>query len=187
MQGRLGAGLKAVGGAIARALVGGAVMPRTIHKLQCFGPDGALKWEEEIENLTVNVGLAYMLSTFWKGSNYSAAFYAGLKGSGTIAAADTMASHSGWSEVTGYSQTTRPALTLGSVSGTTTASVDNSASPAAYSINASVTVAGAFITTDSAKGGTAGTLIGASDFATPRSMGSGDTLNLTTTLTNASG
>ncbi|MGU3668023.1 hypothetical protein ACLBX9_27870 [Methylobacterium sp. A49B] len=187
MQGRLGAGLAAVGGAIARALLGGAVMPRTFHTLQCIGPDGQVKWEETIENLTVNVGLAYMLSTFWKGSNYTAAFYAGLKGTGTIAAGDTMASHAGWSEVTGYSQATRPALTFGSVTGTTTASLDNSASPAPYSINATVTVAGAFITTDSTKGGTAGTLIGASDFATPRSMGSGDTLNLTTSTSNTSG
>lgn len=187
MQGRLGAGLKAAGGVVARALLGGAVMPRTFHTLQCFGPDGDLKWEETIENLTVNVGLAYMLSTFWKGANYTAAFYVGLKGSGTIAAADTMASHAGWTEVTGYSQGARPTLTLGSVSGTTTASVDNSASPAAFSVNASVTVAGAFVTTDSTRGGTAGTLIGASDFASTRAMSAGDTLNVTTTMQTTSG
>ncbi|QGY05493.1 hypothetical protein MMSR116_29080 [Methylobacterium mesophilicum SR1.6/6] len=187
MQGRLGAGLAAVGGAIARALLGGAVMPRTFHTLQCIGPDGQVKWEETIENLTVNTGLADMLSKYWKGSNYTGAFYAGLKGTGTIAATDTMASHAGWTEVQGYSQAARPALVLGSVTGTTTASLDNSASVASYSINATVTVAGAFITTDSTKGGTAGILIGASDFATPRSMGAGDTLNLTTSFTNTSG
>ena len=187
MQGRLGAGLAAVGGAIARALCGGAVMPRTFHTLQCIGPDGEVKWEETIENLTVNTGLADMLSKYWKGSAYTAAFYVGLKGTGTIAAADTMASHAGWSEVAGYSQGARPALTFGSVTGTTTTSVDNSASPAAFGINATVTVAGAFITTDSTKGGTAGTLIGASDFASARSMQSGDTLNVTTSMSNTSG
>lgn len=187
MQGRLGAGLAAVGGAVARALLGGAVMPRTFHTLQCIGPDGQVKWEETIENLTVNTGLADMLSKYWKGSAYSAAFYVGLKGSGTIAAGDTMASHAGWTEVTGYSQGARPALTFGAVTGTTTASVDNSASPAAFGINATVTVAGAFITTDSTKGGTAGTLIGASDFATPRAMQNLDTLNVTTSMTNTSG
>ena len=187
MQGRLGAGLSAVGGAIARALLGGAVMPRTYHTLQCIGPDGEVRWEETIENLTVNTGLADMLSKYWKGSAYTAAFYVGLKGSGTIAAGDTMASHAGWAEVTGYSQGARPALVLGSVTGTTTASVDNSASVATFGINATVTVAGAIITTDSTKGGTAGTLIGASDFATPRSMQSGDTLNVTISTTNTSG
>jgi hypothetical protein len=187
MLGRMGAGLAAVGGAVARALLGGAVTPRTYHTLQCHGPDGELKWEETIENLTVNSGLAYMLSNFWKGSNYTGAFSVGLKGSGTIAATDTMASHAGWSEVVGYSQAARPGLTFGSVTGTTTASLDNSGAPAALGINATVTVAGAFIVTDSTKGGTAGTLIGASDFATPRSMGSGDSLSVTTTMTNTSG
>lgn len=188
MQGRLGAGLAAVGGAIARAVLGGAVMPRTYHTLQCIGSDGQVKWEETIENLTVNTGLADMLTRYWKGANYSAAFYVGLKGSGTIAAADTMASHSGWSEVQAYSQGARPALTFGAVSGTTTASLDNSAAPAAFGINAANTVvAGAFITTDSTKGGTAGTLIGASDFAASRTLQSGDTLNVTTTMSNTSG
>lgn len=76
---------------------------------------------------------------------------------------------------------------FGSVTGTTTASVDNSASSASFGINATVTVAGAFIITDGTKGGTAGTLIGACDFATPRLMQSGDTLNVTTSMTNTSG
>ncbi|MCJ2139663.1 hypothetical protein [Methylobacterium sp. E-066] len=187
MMGRLGAGLAAAGGAVARALSGGAVKPRTFHAVQCFGADGALKWEETIENLTVNVGLAYMLSTFWKGANYTAAFYVGLKGSGTIAAADTMASHAGWSEITQVSQAARQTLTFGAVSGTTTASLDNSAAQAVYNPTASVSVAGAFVTTDSTLGGTAGTLIGASDFATPRSLIAGDTLKVTTTMTTASG
>jgi len=188
MMGRLGAGLAAVGGAVARALSGGAVMPRTFHTLQCIGPDGAVKWEETIENLTVNTGLADMLSRYWKGNAYTAAFYVGLKGSGTIAAGDTMASHAGWSEVQAYTQAGRPALAFGAVTGTTTASVDNAASPAAFGINAANTVvAGAFITTDATKGGTAGTLIGASDFAASRTMQAGDTLNVTTAMTNQSG
>jgi hypothetical protein len=188
MQGRLGAGLAAVGGAVARALLGGSVMPRTYHTLQCFGPDGVLKWEETIENLTVNTGLADMLTRYWKGSAYTAAFYVGLKGAGTIAAGDTMASHAGWTEVQAYSQAARPGLAFGAVSGTTTASIDNSASPAAFGINAANTVvAGAFITTDSTKGGTTGTLIGASDFAASRTMQAGDTLNVTTAMTSTSG
>ena len=188
MMGRLGAGLAAAGGAVARALLGGAVMPRTFHTLQCFdGETGELKWEETIENLTVNVGLAYMLTSFWKGANYTASFYVGLKGSGTIAAPDTMASHSGWAEITAVQQTARQAITFGAVLGTTTASLDNSAVPASYTMSGSATVAGAFVTTDSTLGGTAGTLIGASDFATSRPMVANDVLKVTTTMTTTSG
>lgn len=52
-----------------------------------------MKQEETIENLTVNTGLADLLSKYCKSSAYSASFFVGLKGTGTIAAGDTMASH----------------------------------------------------------------------------------------------
>lgn len=104
-------------------------------------------------------------------------WFVGLKGAGTIAAADTMASHAGWSEITAYSQTTRPALVLGSVA---SGSVDNSASVAVFSINGTATVAGAFVCNLANKLGT-GLLYGAGDFATARDVFSGDTLNVTAT------
>ena len=94
-----------------------------------------------------------------------------------------MSSHAGWSEVTAYSEGVRQTLTLGSVSGQ---SVDNSASNAQFSINASATIAGGFIATDDTKGGSSGTLFGAADFTSPRSMSDGDTLNIEITITAAS-
>lgn len=153
------------------------------YLFECYGPDGLLKWREEVDNLTVNVGLDDILTQYWKGSTYTAAHYVGLKGAGTVAAGDTMASHAGWSEITAYSEGTREALTLGSVS---SQSVDNSASKASFSINDTATVAGAFVTTNSTKGGTTGTLVGAADFAASKSVTSGDTLNVTATLTATS-
>lgn len=156
-----------------------------IYHFQCFDKNGKLKWEEKVKNLVVNAGLDDVLDKYLKGSAYTASFYVGLKGTGTVAAADTMASHAGWSEITAYSEATREALTLGSVSGQ---SVDNSASVASFSINGTATVDGGFITDTSTKGGATGLLFGAVQFTGgSRSVASGDTLNVTATFTAASG
>ena len=172
---------------VARELAAAGFRPIVRHKYVCLR-DGKVLWEDEAENLTTNAGLALMLSTFWKGSAYTAAFYVGLKGSGTIANADTSASHAGWSEVTAYAAANRPSLTLGAVSGTTTASLDNSASPASFAINAANTaVSGAFVATSNAKGSTTDTIIGAADFAAARTMQANDQLNVTCSLSAVTG
>lgn len=155
----------------------------SLYEVECIGPDGQVKWREEVRNLVTNVGLDDVLSKYFKGSAYTAAHYVGLKGTGSAAAGDTMASHAGWSEITDYSESTREALTLGSVSGQ---SVDNSASKASFSINGAATIAGAFVTTDNTKGGTTGVLYSAADFSGSRGAQSGDTVNVTITLTMAS-
>lgn len=156
-----------------------------IYKFEAFDKDGNLKWEDEVHNLVTNVGLDEILDKFWKGSTYSASHYVGLQdGTPTNAAGDTMSSHAGWTEVTAYSEGTREALTLGSVS---SQSVDNSASKASFSISSdSTTVGGAFVTTNSTKGGTTGILVGEAALSSDRSLDSGDTLNVTVTLTAAS-
>ncbi|MCJ2073418.1 hypothetical protein MKK75_32325 [Methylobacterium sp. J-030] len=172
---------------VARALAGAGFRPITRHKIVCVR-DGRVMWEEEGENLTTYAGLAHMLTNYWKGNAYTAGFFVGLKGSGTIAGGDTSASHAGWSEVQAYAAGTRPALTLGAVTTGATSSVDNSAAPASFSINAANTaVSGAFVATSSAKGSTTDTIIGASDFAASRTLQSGDTLNTTITLTAVTG
>jgi len=159
--------------------VGGPKM-ESIYRVECFGSDGLLKWVEEVHNTVVNAGLNDLLTQYFKGSAYTAAFFVGLKDTGTIAAADTMGSHGGWTEDSNYSNSTRPSLTLGSVS---SQSVDNSASKAVFTISGSTTIFGAFVTTNSTKGGTTGTLYGAADFSSSRAVLSGDTLNVTVSLT----
>ena len=149
----------------------------------CKDAKGREKWREVNDNLVTNAGLNDILDKYLKGSSYTAAWYVGLKGAGTAVAADTMSSHSSWSEVTDYSQSARPTLTLGTVS---SQSVDNSASVETYSINGTATVAGAFLNTVSTKSGTTGTLYGVVDFSSSRSVLSGDTLEVTVTLTAAS-
>lgn len=158
----------------------GALGMASLYRFECFDADGNLKWTEEVHNTVVNTGLNDVLSKYFKGSAYTASFFVGLKDTGTIAAADTMASHAGWTEDATYSNSTRPALTLGSVA---SQSVDNSASKAVFNINGSTTIFGAFVTTDSTKSGTSGTLYGAADFGASRAVLSGDTLNVTITCT----
>jgi hypothetical protein len=159
-----------------------------VYTLQCFDKDGKLKWEESSHNLVVNVGLQDMNTKYFTGSSYTAAWYIGLitgPGSGTtIAAGDTMSSHAGWTENTGYSNATRPAATFGTATTADPSVIDNSASAASFSINATSTIAGAFLTTSNTKSGTTGILFSASDFQSPgdRSVVSGDTLNVTYTF-----
>ena len=158
-----------------------------IYKIQCHDAQGNLKWEAEAPNLVVNVGLQDMNSKYFTGSAYTAAWYLGLYGAGSTnnpAAGDTMSSHAGWTEVTAYSQATRPACTFGVPTTANPSVATNSASPATFSINATTTVGGAFLTSNNTKGGTTGTLFSASDFTSPgdRAVVSGDTLTVTYTF-----
>lgn len=179
-------GLCAVGAELAMAglvslgaAAGFAPKMKTTHEFECRDRDGNLKWVEQVDNLVVTVGLTDLVDKYFKGSAYTAAWYVGLKGAGTIAAGDTMASHGGWSEITAYSEANRQALTLGTVSG---GSASNTLSKAVFTINGTATVAGAFLSTSNTKGGTTGTLYGATDFSSSRGVESGDTLSITVTV-----
>lgn len=169
------------GGAADKIRAGG------VFRVVCHDKDGNFKWEAESHNLVVNVGLQDMNAKYFTGSSYSATWYLGLYGSGSTnnpAAGDTMSSHAGWTEVTAYSQSTRPACTFGTPTTANPSVATNSASPASYSINGTTTVGGAFLTSNSTKGGTTGILFSAADFSSPgdRSVVSGDTLAVTYTF-----
>ena len=151
-----------------------ATAPKFKYAFECFDRDGNLKWREEIENLVTTAGKNDLLDKYFKGSSYTAAWYLGLKGTGSASASDTLSSHGGWSETTPYSGN-RPAITFG-----TSSSGSNTATAVSYSITGSATVAGAFVA--SAASGTSGTLYSAGDFANSRSVVSGDTLNVTLTV-----
>jgi hypothetical protein len=95
-----------------------------------------------------------------------------------------MASHGGWTEVTDYSQSARPTATFAAATNANPSVVTNTASKAVFSINATTTVGGAFLTSNDTKGGSTGTLFSAADFQAPgdRSVVNGDTLNVTYTF-----
>lgn len=149
--------------------------PRFVYEVECLGADGEVKWTERFENLVTTVGKNDTIDKYFKGSAYTAAWYLGLKGTGTAAVGDTLASHGGWSEVNPYSGN-RPAITFG-----TTSAGSNTATAVSYSITGTATVAGAFIA--SANTGTSGILYSAGDFAVSRSVVNGDALNVTVTVT----
>ena len=163
-----------------------AVALGDLFEVECFDKDGNLKWRDTIKNLVVNEGLDDILDKYFKGSTYTAAHYVGLTdGTPTVAAADTVASHAGWAEVTAYDEAARQTLTPGAVS---SQSVDNSASKAIFTISANNTVlGGCFIVTDSTKGGSAvGTIYGGGAFtAGNKTLDDNDTLNVTVTASAA--
>lgn len=164
-----------------------AVRAGGVFTVKCHDADGNLKWEASQHNLVVNVGLQDMNAQYFTGSGYTAAWYIGLYGaaaSNNPAATDTMASHAGWTEITAYSQATRPACTFGIPTTADPSVATNTASPATYSINGSVTVGGAFLTNNNTKGGTTGVLFSAADFQAPgdRIVVAGDTLTVTYTF-----
>ena len=155
-----------------------------VFHVQCLDKDGNLKWEAEKHNLVVNVGLKDMNDKYFTGSAYTAAWYIGLYGAGATnnpAAGDTAASHAGWTEVTAYSQATRPQAVFAAATTADPSVITNSASVAVFSINGTTTVGGAFLISNNTKGGTTGILFSAADFQAPgdRSVVSGDTLNVT--------
>ena len=135
----------------------------------------------------MNVGLQYMAGTALTSTAQITSWYVGLYGaaaSNNPAAGDTMGSHGGWTEVTDYTEATRPAATFAAATNANPSVVTNTASKAVFTINATTTVGGAFLTSNNTKGGTTGTLFSAADFQSPgdRSVVSGDILNVTYTF-----
>ena len=173
-------GLSKSSGAAESSMGGG------VFRLECRDAQGNIKWTAENHNLVVNGGLQDMLTQYFTGSGYTAAWYVGIYGdavSNNPAAGDTMASHAGWTEVTAYSQATRPAAVFGSATTADPSVINNASAPATFSINGTTVVGGAFLTSDNTKGGTTGVLFSAADFQAPgdRSVVSGDTLTVTYT------
>jgi hypothetical protein len=156
-----------------------------VFTVTCHDKDGNLKWEERNHNLVVNEGLEDMNDTYFSGSAYTAAWYIGLvqgPASGTtFAAADTLASHAGWTEDTAYAGN-RKTATFGAATTADPSVISNSASPAQFTMNGTTTIGGAFLT--NVDTGTSGILFSASDFQAPgdRSVVSGDVLNVTYTF-----
>jgi hypothetical protein len=73
------------------------------YVFECHGPDGKLKWRDEIENVVCNVGKDLALDTLFAGSAYTVIGpFMGLISSVNFGAGpmntDTMASHAGWTE-----------------------------------------------------------------------------------------
>lgn len=155
-----------------------------VFHFQCFDKNGTLKWEDSAHNLVTNVGLKNMNENHFTGSGYTATWFLGLVNNSptpSYAAGDTAASHAGWVESADYTQATRPTCTFGTATTADPSVITNSASVAVFTMNGTVTIAGAFLISNSTKSGTTGILFSASTFQSPgsRAVVSGDTLNVT--------
>lgn len=144
--------------------------------VECFDKDGNLKWVEDVPNLVVNEGLDHILGVQFNAVTQVTTWYVGLKGAGTPAVGDTLASHGTWTELTDYTGD-RQEFVEGAASGQ---SISNSGNAAVFPITGAMTVAGAFLA--SVNTGSAGILFCAADFSSPRSVDNGDTLNVTYTI-----
>jgi len=163
----------------------GGARVRGHYKIVCRDKDGNVKWEDEIHNIVVNAGLDHLLDVTLSGATQITTWYVGLTdGTPTVAAGDTMSSHTGWTEVTAYDEANRVTWTDAGVS---SQSVTNSASTATFTCSTdSTTVGGAFLTSDNTKSGTTGTLYSVGAFSGgDKSLDDNDTLDVTATFTMA--
>lgn len=155
------------------------------YEIECRDKNGNLKWVEKFTNLVTTEGLNDSLDKHLKGSNYTAAWYIGLTGATPVfAAADTMASHAGWTEVTDYDEESRQIIVFGTVSG---GAVDNSLNQVIFTINEDNTgIGGAFIVSNNTKSGTSGILYGGGAFdGGNKTLGDGDTIKVKVMCTAA--
>jgi len=163
-----------------KALFENAMRIGGIFEVDCFDKFGNRKWSDVAKNLVVNEGLNHILNVQFHGTTQVGTWYVGLKKAGTPATADTLASHGSWTEATGFTTGLRKEYTEATASGK---SITNSASKASYAISATATIAGAFVC--SVTSGTSGILFCAADFTSARAVESGDTLEVTYTLSAA--
>lgn len=146
--------------------------------------DGKKIGEYDIPNGITNIGKDTALNILFGPTAKISTWYIGLislASYSALAAADTMSSHAGWVEFTGYSESVRQTWGAGSAA---SQSITN-ASVATFTINATGTVKGIFIPSDSTKSGTTGTLWSTALFGSDVAVLSGDLIKITYTVTAA--
>ena len=171
----------AVNAAVRSALLSGMGFSG-YYEVVCRDKHGKVRWRDTIDNLVTNAGEDYALDVALSGGTQITTWYLGLTdASPTVAETDTAASHAGWTEDQNYSEAVRQTWVDGGVSGQ---SVDNSASQAVFSINASTTIGGVFLISANTKGGMTGTLFAVGAFTGGNKVVANlDTLTVTATYT----
>lgn len=151
--------------------------------LKHYDSKGREKGQYQFRNLVVNQGKNDILEVYFHDGTATAAasWFMGLivdTGFTGIVAGDTAASHGGWNEFTGYSQSTRPLWGQGAASG----QAITNASPVTFDITSSGNLKGGFIITNSTKSGTSGKLWAAALFTAPVPVSNGDQMKATYNL-----
>ena len=168
------------------------------YHVQCFGPDGALKWEDDIENVVCTEGKNALLTAGFKGSAFTQTAYLGLiNGTNYTAVAATNVAASittgstatpanGWNEVAAATVAARGTPSFG----TAAAGALALSAALSFSVLASDMIKGCFVLIKSAAsvaptstvGNTSGALWSAGLFSGgDKTVASGDTLNVSYT------
>jgi len=145
--------------------------------------DGKLMGKYPCPNGIVDVGMNLLLNVMFHNTpSPSATWYLGLvnnSGFSAFANADTMASHSGWTEFTAYDEANRVAWAEDAAA---SRSISNTTS-SDFTINATGTLKGIFVVDQNTKGGTTGTLWSTAAFATLVNVVDNDVIKITYTIT----
>jgi hypothetical protein len=143
--------------------------------------DGKLIHKEVAPNGVTNEGKDKILDAYFRNQTQPTQWYLGFidnAGFSALADTDTMSSHAGWAEATGYSEATRPAWT-------TTAAASQSITnptPATFNITGVATLKGIFVPSDNTKSGTTGDLWATALFAGNIPVDNGDIIKITYTV-----
>jgi hypothetical protein len=153
-----------------RTFIGGSFHGQIIR-------EGKVIDEWDCHNLVVNQGLDTLLGVMFTGVSQITSWFLGVfSGNYTPVAGDTAATFPGSAtESSAYTSGTRLAFTAVEA----TQAVGNAASVATFTMNAGVTLYGAFLSSSSVKGGTGGVLFSAAQFGAPKVLVNTDQCLLT--------
>ena len=154
----------------------------------CHDKDGNFKWREETRNLVTNEGLDAALDIMFHADTQITTWYLLLFNTNTTILATHTYAVPGFTESTAYDEAVRQAYVEAAASGQ---SMTNSANKGVFTMNGTETIYGAALvgggsaptTKDDQAGG--GFLWCAAQFASSKNVDSGDTLEVTYTLTSA--
>lgn len=172
---------------IARAALGDDIHIAGHFVSECYGPDGELKWRDVFANTVVTVGKNAMLDAALAGSAYTVTgpFMGLISSSGysAISAADTMASHAGWTEAGNANAPTYTAPRKTAAWSAASAGAKALSSALSFAITGTGTIKGAFLVYGSGAvstiDNTSGTLFSAGLFTGgDRAVSNGDTVNV---------
>jgi len=151
-----------------------------IFDVECIGPDGKVKWQDQAKNIVTKQGLDHLLNVVFHGTTPISPWYVGLWGGSSPTTDSTMATPV-FTECTKYADT-RKEFVEGAAS---SQSISNTGNAASFAINDTDTdVKGAFIC--AATSGTTAPLFCAAAFTQgTKSVANGDTVNVTYTLSAA--
>ena len=142
--------------------------------------DGTVLDSGEFPNGWTTSGINNMLSVYFNSGTQITTWYVGLvnnSGFSAFAASDTISSHGGWTEITStYSESVRQTWDPATpASGT----IGSDASMTFTATGSGFSAKGAFVVSNSTKGGTTGQLFSTGAFGSVQTLTAGQTLSIT--------